>query len=172
MREIETNRFILKKLEDKYINSVYNILSDKNVISNLNMNIHKNINDTKELFKEYEEGYLKKEKYPFEIIDKNNGNFIGVFLIKLDIYDEDSFEFTIYLNKKYWNMGIYSEVLPFMSKFAFLDIKTNNFRGFVMEKNIASRKVLEKCGFKLEKVFSVPGIEDKIYSFLKTCEEV
>ena len=105
MREIETNRFILKKLEDKYINSVYNILSDKNVISNLNMNIHKNINDTKKLFKEYEEGYLKKEKYPFEIIDKNNGNFIGVFLIKLDIYDEDSFEFTIYLDKKYWNMG-------------------------------------------------------------------
>ena len=35
---------------------------------------------------------------------------------------------------------------------AFEVAKTGNYRGFVMEKNIASRKVLEKSNMKLEKI--------------------
>ena len=58
-----------------------------------------------------------------------------------------------------------------MEEVAFKDIGTGNFRGFVMEKNIASSKVLEKCGFKLEKVFKVPGLEGNILSWLKTKKE-
>ena len=166
MRVIETERFLLKELENIYISNVFEILSDKDVISNLNMIIHERIEDTEKLFQEYKEGYQKKEKYPFEILDKNTLDFIGVFLIKLDLYDEDCFEFTIYLNKKYWNQGVYSEVLPFMCEFAFHDIGTLHFRGFVMEKNSASRRVLEKCGFQLEKIFLVDGIEGNIYSYL------
>ena len=40
-------------------------------------------------------------------------------------------------------------------------IGTGNFRGFVMEKNMASKRGLQKCGFKLEKIFNVDGIEGK-----------
>ncbi|MBR2828739.1 MAG: GNAT family N-acetyltransferase [Bacilli bacterium] len=166
MKEIETKRFLLKKLEKKYLNNIYSILSSSLVIQNLNMKIHKNIQDTEKLLQEYEEGYQRREKYPFEILDKNTLEFIGVFLIKLDLYDEDSFEFTIYLDRKYWNQGIYQEILPYMKDYAFLEIGTMYFRGFVMEKNIASRRVLEKCGFSLEKVFSVPGINDSIYDYV------
>ena len=36
-----------------------------------------------------------------------------------------------------------------------------------MDKNIASIRGLEKCGFVLEKIFNVDGIEGKIYSYLK-----
>lgn len=62
---------------------------------------------------------------------------------------------------------MYTEVLPYMTEFAFKDIGTGNFRGFVMEKNKASSRVLEKCGFELEKIFEVPGLEGKIISYLK-----
>ena len=54
-----------------------------------------------------------------------------------------------------------------MEKFVFDNIKVKYFRGFIKEKNIASKKVLEKCGFELEKIFDVEGIEGKIYSYLK-----
>lgn len=167
MKEIETNRFLLKKLERKYANELFNILSNPRVITNLNMNIHSSVSDTEKLLDEYEEGFKKGEKYPYEILDKNTNEFIGVFLIKLDLYDEDCFEFTIYLDEKHWKKGIYSEVLPYMTEVAFKDIKTGNFRGFVMEKNIASRKVLERSGFDLEKIFEVDGLDGKIYSYLK-----
>lgn len=168
MRLIETNRFLLRKVETSDCNEIFQILSNPNVITNLNMNIHNSIEDTKRLLNDYFIGLKENTKFPYAIIDKNTNQFLGVFLIKLDLFDEDCFEFTIYLNEKYWGNGIYTEVLPHMVKFAFEDIGTGNFRGFVMEKNTASKKVLEKTGFKLEKIFNVDGLSGKIFSFLIT----
>lgn len=167
MKEIITDRYILKLLNDEYLNDVYEVLSNPKVIENLNMSIHKDIDDTKKLFNSYYEGYRNKEKYPFVIVDKNN-QFVGVFLIKLDLYDEDSYEFTIYLKESMWGCGIYSEILPYMIDFTFKNIGVSNFRGFVMDKNNTSKRVLEKSGFKLEKIFDVEGLEGKIYSYLIT----
>lgn len=171
MRTIKTNRFILRELKQEDINNVFEILSNPKVIENLNMKIHKSINDTKILFDEYFEELKKGTKFPYAIINKETEEFIGVFLIKLDLFDEDCFEFTIYLKQEFWGKGTYTEILPYMIKVAFKDIKTGNFRGFVKEKNIASCKVLEKVGFKLEKIFEVPNIEGKIISYLITKDD-
>lgn len=171
MKTIKTPRYILTKLEMNDTENVFEILNNEAVIENLNMKLHKNVQDTHNLLKEYMEGLKEKTKFPYKIIDKKTNDFIGVFLIKLDLYDEDCFEFTIYLNEKHWGKGVYTEVLPYMTKTAFEDVKTGNFRGFVKEKNIASRHVLEKCGFKLEKIFNVPEIDEKIYSFLINKDE-
>ena len=170
MENIETKRYILRKVEENDAEYIFKILSDKDVIENLNMDIHKNISDSENMLKEYFEENEKGNKYPFSIIDKETNKLVGVFLIKLDLYDEDCFEFTVYISKEEWGKGIYTEVLPYMTKFAFEKIGTGNFRGFVMEKNIASSKVLEKCGFELEKIFEVPGLEGKIISYLITKE--
>ena len=163
---IETKRFILRQVNINDNEDIFEILSNEKVIPNLNMDIHKSIEDTNNLIKEYEEGLEKNEKFPFAIIDKETKAFLGVFLVKLDLYDEDCYEFTIYLKEDYWGNGIYTEITPYMVKFAFEVINTGNVRGFVKESNIASRKVLEKLGFKLEKIFDVPGINQKIYSYL------
>ena len=171
MKEIITDRLILRKVEISDVDDIFEILSDEETIENLNMEIHKSKDDTRRLIEDYLAEYEQRNKFPYAIINKENKKFVGVFLIKLDLYDEDCFEFTIYLNKKYWGQGIYTEVLPYMTKAAFEDVKTGNFRGFVMEKNISSSRVLEKCGFELEKIFNVPNIEDRIKSYLITKED-
>ncbi len=171
MNNIKTERFILRDISIKDLDEIYEILSDIETTAYLNMNRHKCIDDTKMLLEDYLNGLKNGTKYPFAIINKKTNEFLGVFLIKLDLYNEDSFEFTVYINKKYWNKGIYTEVLPFMIDYAFQEIKTGNFRGFVMEANDASARVLEKCNFKLENVFEVPGIEGKIKSYLITKQE-
>lgn len=168
MEVIETNRFCLRKIELTDSNEVFKILSNPKIIENLNMNIHTSLEDTEKLIKDYLEELEKGNKYPYAIIDKNTQKLLGVFLIKLDLYDEDCYEFTVYINEESWGKGIYTEILPYMTRVAFEVVKTGNFRGFVMEKNKASCRVLEKCGFKLEKIFEVPGLNGKIYSYLKT----
>ena len=165
---IETKRFILRQVNKDDNKDIFEILKNSKVIKNLNMDIHKSIEDTDNLIKEYEEGLERNEKFPFAIIDKKTQSFLGVFLVKLDLYDEDCFEFTIYLKEEYWGQGIYTEITPYMVKFSFEVVNTGNVRGFIKESNIASRKVLEKLGFKLEKIFDVPGIDQKIYSYLIT----
>ena len=170
MEKIYTERYILRKVEMEDSLEVFNILSDSEVIENLNMEIHKTEKETEELITNYLEEYKEGKKFPYAIIEKDSGKFIGVFLIKLDLYDEDCFEFTIYINKKHWGKGIYSEVLPFMIPVVFEKIGTGNFRGFVKEKNKASSKVLMRNGFELEKIFEVSGLEGKIESYLMTKE--
>lgn len=167
---IETERFLIRKLEDFDIQDVFSILSDKETISTLNMDIHKSIDDTKLLFEDYKKGLKENTKFPYSIIEKNTQRFVGVFLLKLDLYNDNSYEFTIYLKKDYWGNGTYTEVLPHMIKIAFERIKTKNFRGYAKEKNKASIKVLSRSGFVLEKVFKVDEIEDMIYSYIITEE--
>lgn len=167
----ETERCRLRIVETADKNEIYRLLSDSEIVENLNLEIHKTIADTENMIDNYLEEYNVGTKYPFVILEKDTGKFIGVFLIKLDLYDEDCFEYTVYLDKKYWGKGICTEIMPYMEKVAFEEINTGNFRGFIMEKNIASEKVLQKCGFKLEKIFEVPGIVGKIKSYWKTKEE-
>ncbi len=171
MMNTQTDRLILRKVKQEDAKEIFNILSDKETTNYLNMSMHQTIEDTKKMIEEYLQGYKNKTKYPFSILDKKTKKLIGVFLIKLDIFDEDCFEFTIYLKKEFWNQGIYTEVLKKQIPFVFETIKTQNFRGFVMEKNEASSRVLEKCHFKLEKIFEVEGIEGKIKSYLMTKED-
>ena len=127
MENIITNRFILRKVNKEDSTEIFKILSDKDVNENLNMDIHVNVSDTDKLIEEYLEENKVGNKYPFAIIDKNTNEFLGVFLIKLDLFDEDCFEFTIYIGKDYWGKGIYTEVLPYMVKYAFENILTGNF---------------------------------------------
>lgn len=171
IRDIKTKRCFLRKTTFEDRNNIFKILSNPKVIENLNMNLHLSLEDTDKLLEDYFAGVENETKCPYTVVDLKTGAFIGIFLLKLDLYNENAFEFTIYLDEPFWGKGIYTEILPYMVNVAFDDIKTKNFRGYVMEKNIASRKVLEKSNFVLEKVFDVPGIEGKIYSFLIT-EEV
>ncbi|MCI8965026.1 MAG: GNAT family N-acetyltransferase [Clostridia bacterium] len=168
IEKVVTYRCKFRLTDNNDIDDVYEILSSPNVICNLNMDIHKKREDTKKLLENYNTEFKKGTKLPLAIIDKKENEFIGVFLIKLDLYNEDSFEATVYLKEKFWGLGIYSEILPAMIRFAFEVVDTENFRGYVMDKNISSSKGFERNGFMLEKVFEVPKIEGKIRSYLMT----
>ena len=168
MKEIYTDRFILRRVTEGDNESIFNILNDDETIKHLNMDKVKTISDVDGLIEDYLLQYAKGDKYPFAIVEKESDELIGVFLIKLDLFDPDCFEFTVYIKRKLWNQGIYSEVLPYMMDFAFNKIKTGNFRGFIMISNKASAQVLRKHGFVLEKTFAVDGLPEMIESYLMT----
>lgn len=168
MKVIYTKRYILKKVELTDVCDIFDILKDKETIKYLNLPAIVTINDVEKLVLDYLEENKCGNKYPFAIHDKKTNELLGVFLIKLDLFDEDCYEFTVYIKKNYWNIGIYSEVLPFMIEFTFNEINTNNFRGFVMQGNTASSKVLIKNSFKLEKIFKVDSLPTLIESYLIT----
>lgn len=172
MDKIFTERLELRKLELNDAQAVFEILTTGKTAEYLNIPEINEVEDARQLISEYLAQHNKKEAYPFAIIYRKTGKLIGVFDIKLDIFDEDCFEYTVYIHPDFWNMGINTEVLPLMTDYALNVIKTGNFRGFIMQSNRASAKVLTKCGFKLEKVFEVPGLkETTIESYLMTKEE-
>lgn len=168
--EICTERFILRQVTEGDSENIFQILNDEETAKFLNIQKINSASDTDALINDYLSQYAKGEKFPFAITNKNTNEFIGVFLIKRDLYNPDSFEFTIYIKRELWNKGIYSEILPYMTDFAFTKIGTGNFRGFIMISNKASGNVLKKHGFILEKTFTVDTLPEMIESYLMTKE--
>ena len=171
IKEIHTDRFILRKITENDNESMFDILSDAETTKYLNMESVKSISDVNRIIDDYLLQYAKGDKYPFAIVKKDSNELIGVFLIKLDLFDPDCFEFTVYIKRELWNKGIYSEVLPYMMDFAFNKIQTGNFRGFIMISNRASAQALKKHGFVLEKTFAVDGLPEMIESYLMTKQD-
>ena len=171
MNNIYTKRFKLRKIKLEDSKEIFIILNDKETVKYLNLPSINTEEDARKLITNYLIDLEKRNKFPFAICKKDSDEFVGVFLIKLDLYDEDCFEFTIYINKKFWNKGVYSEILPYMTEFAFEEIKTENFRGFVMKSNKISARVLIKNNFILEKEFKVEGLPEIIQSYLMTKED-
>jgi len=54
------------------------------------------------------------------------------------------------IGKKYWNRGYATEAIRLILQFGFSDLNLYRIYAGVFEPNIASRKVLEKYGFRQE----------------------
>ena len=76
------------------------------------------------------------------------------------------------VNPEYWNMGITTEALKEVIRFIFENTELERINGRADVRNIASNKVMEKCGFIKEgtirqgKMFSV-YCDYNIYGLLR-----
>ena len=83
------------------------------------------------------------DEYAFGIATKNDGNLIGSISLKKSGQHEE-YTFGYNLAYKYWNNGYATEVKAII-RFA-LGLGARKFIVDIAEQNIASRRVLEKCG--------------------------
>ncbi|MCR5184028.1 MAG: GNAT family N-acetyltransferase [Opitutales bacterium] len=170
IRILESEHYSLRKLTMDDAAEVFEILSDPGIVKYLNLEAPKNLSDAQKIVAEYLEAYRAGTKYPFAIVSRGNGMFLGVLLLKVDLYDEDCFEYTAYVKRDFQGRGVLSEVFPLMLSFAFEEVGTGNVRGFIKQGNEASAKLCRKNKMLLEKIFDVPGIPEKIESYLMTRE--
>jgi [ribosomal protein S5]-alanine N-acetyltransferase len=92
-----------------------------------------------------------------------NGEAAGVIGIhpQTDIYRKSA-ELGYWLGEKYWGRGIITEAVNALVNYAFEHIDINRIYANVFEKNIASMKVLEKCGFICEAVQKKAVVKNNI----------
>ncbi|MBI3334974.1 MAG: GNAT family N-acetyltransferase [Candidatus Portnoybacteria bacterium] len=92
----------------------------------------------------------KKKGYNFAIALKETNRMIGgVGLNRIDGKNEHA-ELGYWIGKKYWGKGLMTEAVRLILEFGFGELKLHRIHANVFEENIASKRVLEKCGFTLE----------------------
>ncbi len=74
----------------------------------------------------------------------------GIGIIKQTDIFRKSAEIGYWLGEKYWNKGIASKAVKAMIKYSFENFDIIRLYAHVFENNIASIRVLEKCGFHEE----------------------
>jgi RimJ/RimL family protein N-acetyltransferase len=82
------------------------------------------------------------------------GLYVGnIGLVKqTDIYRKSA-EIGYFLDENYWNKGIMTKAVNLICRYGFQHLDIVRINTGVFEYNIASQKVLEKCGFVKEAVF-------------------
>ncbi len=100
----------------------------------------------KESIAEYKK--KKPSKYNFAII--SDGIYVGnMGTHKID-YENESTEIGYWIGKKCWGNGIATRALKLFIKKLNEKFKLKRIVGFAFTFNPASKRVMEKCGFKLE----------------------
>ncbi|MEG2318200.1 MAG: GNAT family protein [Rikenellaceae bacterium] len=93
---------------------------------------------------------FNKDEVTCAICLKETDELVGViFLLKIDLFNRTG-ESPIFLSKRYWNNGYATEARMLMLKYAFFERGLNRVTDYVIEENLGSLKMHEKCGYRKE----------------------
>jgi len=149
--EIEGERIVLRKLRLSDALDIYKNLQDKEMVKwTLNIPWPYKKQDAVKWIKRTHYKIKNKKEYAFGIVLKTENRIIGaISLMHIDWKNKNA-EIGYWLGKKYWGKGYMTEAVRLILKFAFEKLKLHRIYANLFEENVASRRVLEKAGFKLE----------------------
>lgn len=148
---LETERLILRRFKkNDYAEMFENWASDPEVTKYLTWPTHKNHYITKDILKMWTENYFHKDYYQWAICLKEDNSLIGsISIMNIDETNLNC-EVGYCIGREYWNMGITTEAFNAIIKFGFEDIGFERIAARHDVENMASGKVMEKCGLKYE----------------------
>lgn len=146
--KISGTKITLRKLKRSDASSIYNNAKNKEISWHTSLPYPYKLSHAKEFINRCHQNYRNKSAYDFGI--EKAGKIIGMIsLIKVDFNNRNA-EVGYWLGKKYWRKGITEEALKLIIDFGFNSLNLKRIYARVMHPNIASAKLLEKVGFKLE----------------------
>lgn len=160
---IKTDRLILRRFDNDDAEDMFdNWVTDPEVSKFWSWKPHKNIEETKSLLLSWIKEYSNLETYHWVIVLKSNSQAIGYIYIN-EFDDNRDCEVHFALSRKYWNQGIMSEACKGVLSFAFYVIGVENIQTRHHIDNLASRRVMQKCGMRYIKT---------TYQQVSDCEQI
>ena len=147
----ETDRLILRRIEDKDSADMFEYSADVDVTKYLLWRPHLSIGETKKYIAELQKKYNNGVFYDWGMVYKQDGRFVGTCgFTSVDI-SKNMCEVGYVLSKKYWGMGLMPEALERIMEFAFGYLGFDKIEARFLEGNARSKKVMEKAGMVYEK---------------------
>ncbi len=168
MKILETSRLVLRRLVPDDLDNLFALYSDPE--------IRKYFPDgtlTYEATKEELEWFLNGHpKHPelglWATLHKETNQFIGrCGLLPWTIEGQDEVEIAYLIAKEYWGQGLGSEAAEAILRYGFEQLGLSRLVCFIDPANIASQRVAEKIGMRLEREmdgFEGDGMPFRIYS--------
>lgn len=150
MRYIETPRLILRRMNMRDAEDLFEYSRDPEVARYVLWQAHKTIRETRSYIRYSIRHYHTGEPASLAIEIRETGKVIGT--IGFMWYNEDSrsAEVGYSLSREYWNQGIMTEALSAILEHAFVKLKINRIEAQHELENPASGRVMEKVGMQKE----------------------
>jgi ribosomal-protein-alanine N-acetyltransferase len=149
---LETERLKLRKLNLRDAGDVFEYASVPDVSKYVSWESHRTIADTKSFLKHVLFQYDKGIPASWGIILKENEKLIGTGGFLWWSVDNSKAEIGYVISNRYWNEGYMTEALHRILGFGFDIMQLERIEARCFIENVASERVMQKCGMKLEGV--------------------
>ena len=149
-RIIESEIFRLRPIKNSDIDSIVKYTNDRSVTRHTFIPYPNTIESVTAFLSSSRIAERKGTGLNFGIEYKESGEIIGSVGFTVINKNFRRGEFGYWLAKKYRNQGIMTEATELVVRHAFTKLKLKRIHAFVDPDNVASIKVLEKCGFENE----------------------
>lgn len=109
-------------------------------------------NDSVESTKESVEEMEKGDRFTFIVLDKGNNEYIGRCGLHTLNKGNESGRVSISIKERFWGKGYGTEILSQLINFAFEEAQLHRLEYGCFSFNEGSKRLAEKCGFKLDGV--------------------
>lgn len=170
---LETERLRLRKLSMRDAGDVFDYASVPEVAEHVTWEYHRNISDSMHYLRFITQQYQDGIPSPWGIIHKELGKLIGTIGYHVWSLPNGFGEVGYALSKDFWNKGYTTEAFEEVIKFGFERMKLNRVEATCKLANIASERVMLKCGLSYEgilrrRLFAKSEFHDlKLYSLLR-----
>jgi len=171
---LETERLRLRKLSMRDAGDIYEYASVPEVAEHVTWEHHRNISDSMHFLRIMIQQYDDGTPSPWGIIYKDIGKLVGTIGFHVWSPQNSFAEVGYALSIDYWNKGIMTEAYNEVIKFGFDRMKLNRIEATCKLANLASEKVMLKCGMSYEgimrkKLYAKGEFHDlKLYSLLRS----
>lgn len=147
--KLESERLVLRKFEISDAKEICEGYRNQNEFLYYANKQKVGVSEQTKIFAEFQEKYKCLDFYNWAIVLKENGKIIGSVNFKL--LGDDVVRVNYAIDNRFTRNGFMTEALNAVVDFAINKLKVSRFEGGVAESNIASKRVLEKCGLVFEK---------------------
>lgn len=159
---IETNRLILRPFRISDGQKMYdNWASDDEVTKFLTWPTHQSVEVTGQLLAYWCNQYEKDDNYQWAICLKESDEPIGSMAIVDGDFRVGRAEIGYCISRKWWGKGITAEALQAAMDYLFGEVGMNRIEARHDVNNPNSGRVMQKCGMKLEGIFSDFGCNNQ-----------
>lgn len=164
--ELESTRLKLRRPTINDAEDIFSIYACDPVVTKfLLFKPHKTIQDTLDFIHLSEEQWANKEWYSLVIITKEDNKLIGGIGLGFTYDTKDTARIGFVLGKGEWGKGYATEACMKMIEFA-KDLEVRKLVAPIHPDNLASIRVLEKCGFQEDAAASetmfMPNLDEKV----------
>lgn len=162
---LETERTYLREMTPDDARNAYELNLDPLVIQYTGDVSFESVEDARLFLTKY----AHYEKYGFgrwAVISKETNEYLGWCGLKYSA-DEDEFDIGFRFHQRFWNKGFASETARACIQLGFEKFNMETIVGRAMKENLASIRVLEKCGLTFLSDYQFDNEEGVIYSINK-----
>jgi ribosomal-protein-alanine N-acetyltransferase len=147
--EFDIGDYVLREKQDYDVVDFFNYYSDPLVNQHIISEIPANLEEArKELY--WRNIFYQNDGIYFAIAKKENNQLIGsIGLTNFNRYN-NRIEISYDLASQYWRKGISFAAIKQVLHYGFYHLNVNRIEAFTAIDNIASKKLLIKCGFQFE----------------------